>query len=85
MSDGNVAVVERLYDALKARDAQVIEQVFAPDVEIFQTPGLQWGGHYQEVEFDIAEVHVFELRDGRIVRFTAYIDTPAMLDALAKQ
>jgi len=68
MSDGNLTVLERLYAALKTRDAQVIEQVFAPDVE-----------------FDIAEVHGFELRNGRIVRFTASIDTPAMLDALRKQ
>ena len=33
--------------------------------------------------FDIPEVHVWTLRDGRVVRFEAYIDTPAMLAALA--
>jgi len=127
MSDANLAVVRRLYDALQARDVSVIEQVFAPDVEIFQTPELPWGGSYQgrdglftfflslaehlesavthegmfaagnhvvqhgrtkgkvresQTPFDIEEVHVFELHDGRIVRFSAYIDTPAMLDAL---
>jgi uncharacterized protein len=32
--------------------------------------------------FDIPEVHVWELRDGKIVRFQVYIDTPAMLDVL---
>lgn len=32
--------------------------------------------------FDIAEVHVWTVRDGRAVRFEAYIDTPAMLAAL---
>jgi ketosteroid isomerase-like protein len=32
--------------------------------------------------FDISEVHVFELRDGKIVRYNPYIDTPAMLAAL---
>jgi ketosteroid isomerase-like protein len=32
--------------------------------------------------FSIDEVHVFTVADGVIVRFEAYIDTPAMLDAL---
>jgi uncharacterized protein len=32
--------------------------------------------------FDIDEVHVHTLRDGKIVRFEAHIDTPAMLAAL---
>jgi len=43
MSDANLAVVRRLYDALQARDVSVIEQVFAPDVEIFQTPRASVG------------------------------------------
>lgn len=33
--------------------------------------------------FDIREVHVWRVADGRITRFEAYIDTPAMLTALA--
>ncbi len=32
--------------------------------------------------FDIPEVHVWKLRDGKVVRFQVYIDTPAMLEAL---
>lgn len=32
--------------------------------------------------FDIDEMHLFTIRDGRVVRFEAYIDTPAMLSAL---
>lgn len=32
--------------------------------------------------FDIAEVHVWTVREDRVVRFEAYIDTPAMLAAL---
>jgi ketosteroid isomerase-like protein len=32
--------------------------------------------------FDVPEAHVWELRDGKVVRFTVYIDTPAMLAAL---
>jgi ketosteroid isomerase-like protein len=33
--------------------------------------------------FDVAEVHVFTLAGGRVTRFEAYVDTPAMLAALA--
>jgi ketosteroid isomerase-like protein len=32
---------------------------------------------------DLAITHVWTVRDGRIVRFAAYIDTPAILEALA--
>ena len=32
--------------------------------------------------FDVRAVHVWTVVDGRIVRFEAYIDTPAMLSAL---
>lgn len=33
---------------------------------------------------DIDIVHVWTVRDGRVVRFVAYIDTPAMLAALGR-
>ena len=32
--------------------------------------------------FDVPEVHIWQLRDGKVVRFQVYIDTPAMLRAL---
>jgi uncharacterized protein len=34
--------------------------------------------------FDVAEVHVWLLRDGKIVRYDSFVDTPAMLDALGR-
>jgi uncharacterized protein len=127
--DDNVAAIRRLYDALASRDASVIQEVFAPDVTIRQSPELPWGGEYEGhdgvftffltlvehiesqvttdslfaagnhvvqtgrtrgtvrangASFDVPEVHVWELRDGRVVRYEAYIDTPAMLDALER-
>ncbi|MGH8984504.1 MAG: nuclear transport factor 2 family protein [Acidimicrobiia bacterium] len=123
----NLATIRRVYDAMKARDTSVIEELFAPDISIWQTPELPWGGSHEGHEgaftfflrllehiqsevstenlyaaadhvvqtgrtrgtvvangasFDVPEVHVWELRDGKIVRFTVYIDTPAMLSAL---
>ena len=33
-------------------------------------------------EFDVRAVHVWMLKDGKVLRFEAYIDTPKMLEAL---
>ncbi len=44
MSDDNVATIRRLHDALAARDASMIQEVFAPDTRIWQSPELPWGG-----------------------------------------
>jgi uncharacterized protein len=33
-------------------------------------------------EFDVRIVHVWTLKDGKVLRFEAYIDTPKMLQAL---
>jgi uncharacterized protein len=127
--DDNVATIRRLYDALMARDAIVIQEIFAPDATISQSPELPWGGDYaghdgvftffltlvEHIEsqvmteslfaagdhvvqtgrtrgtvrangasFDIPEVHVWKLRDGKVVRYQAFIDTPAMLEALGR-
>jgi ketosteroid isomerase-like protein len=38
-----------------------------------------------QTPFDVAIVHVWTVRDARISRFDAYIDTPAMLAALASR
>ncbi|HEY4402383.1 MAG TPA: nuclear transport factor 2 family protein [Acidimicrobiia bacterium] len=129
MPDDNVATIERVYQALAARDANVIQEVFVSDVTIRQSPELPWGGDYEGIDgaftffltlvehiesqvtteslfaagdhvvqtgrtrgtvrangasFDIPEVHVWELRDGKVVRYQVYIDTPAMLEALGR-
>jgi ketosteroid isomerase-like protein len=129
MPDDNVATIERVYHALAARDASAIQEVFAPDVTIRQSPELPWGGDYEGLDgaftffltlvehiesqvtteslfaagdhvvqtgrtrgtvrangasFDIPEVHVWELRDGKVVRYQVYIDSPAMLEALRR-
>ena len=129
MPEDNLATIRRVYDAFKTRDTSVIQDVFAPDITIWQSPELPWGGEYhgpdgaftfflkllENIEsqvttdslfaagdhvvqtgrtrgnalangasFDIPEVHIWELRDGKIVRYQVYIDTPAMLDALRR-
>lgn len=121
-------VVHDLYSAFDRRDAATILAAFAPELEIYQTPLLPWGGSYCGLDgaraffgkltawidsrvsvervieagddvivigrtrgavhatgraFDVAVAHVWTVRDAKAVRWEAYIDTPAMLDALA--
>jgi ketosteroid isomerase-like protein len=128
MSD-NVSTIRRVYDAMRSRDVSVMQELFAEDIEVRQSPELPWGGDYEGhdgaftffltlvehidsqvttesmfaagdhvvqtgrtrgkvlangASFDVPEVHVWELRDGKIVGFQAYIDTPAMLAALGR-
>ena len=123
----NVELVRRLYAALEAVDLEAILEIFDPEVEVFQTPELPWGGDFHGHDglgrffgllrenitskvtiqtvyaagdevvqigrtagtvnangapFDVQEMHLLTVRDGRVVRFEAHIDTPAMLEAL---
>lgn len=127
MPDDNLATIQRVYEAMKARDANALQELFAEDIRVWQSPELPWGGDHEGIDgaftffltlvehiesqvtteslfaagdhvvqtgrtrgkvvangapFDVAEVHVWELRNGKVVGFQAYIDTPAMLDAL---
>jgi ketosteroid isomerase-like protein len=34
------------------------------------------------VEFDVPEVHIWTIRDGKVAAANFYIDTPLMLEAL---
>ncbi|HMF03797.1 MAG TPA: nuclear transport factor 2 family protein [Acidimicrobiia bacterium] len=129
MSEQNIDVIRRVYEAMKNRDANVMQELFAEDIHVSQTPLLPWGGEYEgrdgaftffltlvehiqsqvTVEnlfsagdhvvqtgrtrgtvvangttFDVPEAHVWEVRDGKVTAFHAYIDTPAMLEALGR-
>jgi ketosteroid isomerase-like protein len=128
-ADHNVATIRRVYDAMQARDASAMQELFAEGIEVRQSSELPWGGEYEghdgaftfflnlvdhiesqvttesmfaagdhvvqtgrtrgtvranDASFDVPEVHVWELRDGKVVAFHAYIDTPAMLEALGR-
>jgi ketosteroid isomerase-like protein len=61
-----------------------IHNVFASGDQVVQVGRTAGTVNGSGVEFDVDEVHVLTLRNGKIVRFAATIDTPAMLDALGK-
>jgi ketosteroid isomerase-like protein len=123
----NIRIVKQIYNEFDQGSLAFIERDFDPDIELYQTDLLPWGGRYQgrkgaasffeklianvhlavTVErlidagdhvvyvgrargkttesrnaFDVAEVHVWTLRNGKVVRLQSFVDTPAMLTAL---
>jgi ketosteroid isomerase-like protein len=66
-------------------NTQVVpESRFAAGDHVVQTGRLQGTVHANGASFDVPAVHVWELRDGLVVRYESYIDTPALLEALAR-
>ena len=61
------------------------EALFAAGDHVVQTGRTRGTVRANGASFDVPEVHVWELRDGRIVRYQSYIDTPAMLAALSRE
>jgi hypothetical protein len=69
----------RLRDAI---DSTVTVERFIDAGDHVAAVGRTAGRTRAGVAFDVAIVHVWAVRDGRIAGFEAYIDTPAMLAAL---
>ena len=62
-----------------------IEALYEADDEVIQFGHTRGTVNATGVEFDIAEVHRWVIRDGKALRAHFAIDTPGMLEALAKQ
>ncbi|RDI55622.1 nuclear transport factor 2 family protein [Nocardia mexicana] len=78
--DGAIAFFRKL---LAVVDGQAVSEYMFPAgdrvVQVGRTKGVTVDGR---VPYDVAEVHVWQLRGDKIVAFEAYIDTPAMLTTL---
>ena len=60
-----------------------VEEIFEAGDHVVEMGRTRGTVNATGAEFDVREVHIWELRDGKAVSFRAYIDTPAMLSALA--
>jgi ketosteroid isomerase-like protein len=60
------------------------DSLFAAGDHVVQTGRTRGTVRANGASFDIPEVHVWELRDEKVMRYQAYIDTRAMLDALGR-
>lgn len=59
-----------------------LEVVFAAGEKVVQVGRTAGTVNASGSAFDIPEVHILTIRDDKVVRFEAHIDTPAMLAAL---
>jgi uncharacterized protein len=62
----------------------VTENLFAAGDHVVLTGRSQGRVVGSDATFDMPIVHLWTLRDGKVVRYESYIDTPAMLDALGR-
>lgn len=80
---GHEAAVAFFTALLAHVDSEVVpERMFAAGDEVIQVGRTRGKTVAAGIPFDVDEVHIWHLRDGRVVGFDAYIDTPAMLAAL---
>lgn len=128
MPQETVAVVRDIYDAFARGDVEAIFGLVHPEVRLYQSDQLPWGGEYREhegfgefltkltstveskletglfiddedghvvqvgrtrgkvratgKEFDVPEIHVWTIEEGKAIRYEAYIDTKMMREAL---
>jgi ketosteroid isomerase-like protein len=80
--DGLGEFFGKLTTAISSR--VTIENVFAAGDQVVQVGRTAGTVNATGTAFDVDEVHVLTLRDGKVIRFQATIDTPAMLDALGQ-
>ena len=59
-----------------------IERLYEAGDHVVQSGRTRGTVNTTGAAFDVAETHVWEVRDGKAVSMRAYIDTPAMLAAL---
>jgi ketosteroid isomerase-like protein len=75
-----------LVKAVEHVDTQIVpEALFAAGHHVVQMGRLQGRARANGAPFDVPVVHLWELRDGLVVRYESYIDTPVLLAALARE
>ena len=79
--DGVREFFERLRNAIDS--AVTVERFIEAGDHVAVTGRTRGHTRSGGTAFDVAIVHVWTVRDGRVSRFEAYIETPAMLAALA--
>jgi uncharacterized protein len=47
MSDENVEIIKRLFNAVEERDIEPMWEIYDPDVEINEAPSLPYGGYFR--------------------------------------
>ncbi len=74
MFRSNVEVVRRIYDALRRRDLPAALELVAPDLEIYQSSEVPWGGDYRGREGMQAFMHTLVAHVQSAVALERFID-----------
>lgn len=78
--DGFAAFFGKLRETITSKVE--VEQIFEAGDHVIQVGRTRGTVNATGAEFDVAEVHIWEIRNGKAVDFRSHIDTPAMLAAL---
>jgi ketosteroid isomerase-like protein len=78
--DGFAAFFGKLREAITSQVE--VEQIFEAGIHVVQVGRTRGTVNATGVEFDVAEAHIWEIRNGKAVDFRSHIDTPAMVAAL---
>jgi ketosteroid isomerase-like protein len=79
--EGLIEFVTKLITTIDSKVAQDV--IFEAGDHVVQRGRTQGTVRATGVEFDVPEVHVWTIRDGKVEAAHFYIDTPLMLEALA--
>jgi ketosteroid isomerase-like protein len=80
---GHAGVTDFALSLIEAIDSAVVESLFEADGQAIQCGRTKGTLRANGNAFDLPEVHVWMLKDGKVVEAHFAIDTPAMLAALA--
>lgn len=78
---GMLAFFEKLLNNVESKLA--IEKFVDAGNDVVMVGRTQGQTRAKNTPFDVTAIHVWTIRDGKVVGFHPYIDTPAMLEALA--
>jgi ketosteroid isomerase-like protein len=78
--EGLIEFVTKLITTIDSKVAQDV--IFEAGDHVVQRGRTQGTVRATGVEFDVPEVHVWTIRDGKVAAAHFYIDTPLMLEAL---
>lgn len=79
--DGFLEFAAKLISTIESKVE--IEMIFEAGDRVIERGRTRGTVRESGVAFDVAEVHVWTVRSGALIAGEFYVDTPAMLDALA--
>ena len=82
---GHLGLQQFFNELTTAIDTQIVDEtLFEAGDKVISTGRTKGVSRGAGISFELPAVHVYTVRNGRISRFEAYVDTPQMLHALGQ-